>query len=260
MIEFAVLASGSKGNSTYFKVGDYAFLIDAGLSCKKIIEKLEHLNINPSSINGVMVTHEHSDHIKSVHTFSYKYKIPIYTTKGTFKSGNLEEKRFYEFIEIKSGKEFSPEKGIEIFPCPVSHDAAEPVCFIINYNSLKFSNITDLGIPTELVIRECSGSDGIVIEFNHDPQMLKMGDYPWPLKQRILSRSGHLSNGIAAELTEKLCENNTKHIVLAHLSEDNNNPDIALMTLKQKLNGHTAKITVAKQEIPTNIFKLTNNE
>lgn len=256
MIEFAVLASGSKGNCTYFKAGEQRFLIDSGLSCKKIVLRLEELGIDPHSINGIFVTHEHSDHIQSVHTFSYKYKAVVYCTLGTFNSGGLNEKKLHDFVEIESGKILSLEADLKIFPCPIPHDAADPVCYIIHYNGLKFSHVTDLGYSTELVLRSCKGSDGFVIEFNHDPQMLKMGNYPWPLKQRILSRSGHLSNSAATELIESACDFNTKHVVLAHLSEDNNHPDIALMTLKHKLNGNSASLTVAKQNTPTQIFKI----
>jgi len=256
MIEFAVLCSGSKGNCTYFKAGENAFLIDSGLSCKQIVLRLEELEIDPFSIKGILVTHEHSDHIKSVHTFSKKYETPVYCTDGTFVNGGLNEKKLFGYIPIETGKMFSPFKALEIFPCQVPHDAADPVCFIVHYNGLKFSNVTDLGYSTELILRSIKGSDGIVVEFNHDPQMLKMCDYPWPLKQRILGRFGHLSNSAAAELVEKIYEENTNHIVLAHLSAENNNPEIALMTLRHRLNGESVDLTVAKQNFPTKLFRL----
>jgi len=256
MIEFAVLGSGSKGNCTFVKVGKKSYLIDSGLSCKKIVERLEQLEIDPYSISGIFITHEHSDHIQSVHTFSKRYSAPIFCTEGTYNSGGLAEKKICDFVPLKSGKVFSPDNSFDIFPCPVSHDAADPVCYIFYYNGIKFSHVTDLGYPTELVLREIQGSDAFVVEFNHDPQLLKMGEYPWPLKQRILSRSGHLSNSVAADLIVKTMDTNTSEIVLAHLSEDNNNPDIALMTLKQRLNGSAVSLTVAKQHSPTQIFNI----
>jgi phosphoribosyl 1,2-cyclic phosphodiesterase len=256
MIEFAVLGSGSKGNCTLVKTGDNYYLIDSGLSCKKIVERLEQLEVNPHSVNGIFVTHEHSDHIMSVHTFSKRYSAPVFCTEGTFKSGGLAEKKVNDFVPLKSGKTFSPDGFLDVFPCPVSHDAADPVCYIFYYKGVKFSHVTDLGYPTELVLREIQGSDAFVVEFNHDPQLLKMGEYPWPLKQRILSRAGHLSNSVAADLIEKTMDTNTSDIVLAHLSEDNNHPDIALMTMKQRLNGSRISLTVAKQHSPTKIFNI----
>ncbi len=256
MIEFAVLGSGSKGNCTFVRLGSNSYLIDAGLSCKKIVERLELLKIDPFTINGIFVTHEHSDHIQSVHTFSKRYSAPVYCTEGTYKNSGLEKKKICDFIPLKSGKTFFPEKSFDVLPCPVSHDAADPVCYIFYYNGVKFSHVTDLGYPTEFVSREIQGSDAFVVEFNHDPQLLKMGSYPWPLKQRILSRSGHLSNSVAADLIEKTSDTNTSKIVLAHLSEDNNNPDIALMTLRQRLNGSDVSLTVAKQNSPTKIFSI----
>ena len=251
MIGYSVLASGSKGNSTYVKIGEHGFLIDCGLSCKAVEARLISIGVDPQSIEGIFVTHEHDDHIRSAHTFSYRFGVPIFTSEKTFLASGFKDKRSGEFVPVKPGKVFSPCAGIDIFPCPIPHDAVDPVGYVVMHENIKFSQMTDLGYPTELVVEEIRGSHILVVEANHDPSMLKMSHYPWELKQRIMSRRGHLSNLNAAELLKRTITGDTVHVTLAHLSEENNHPDIALMTTLQKLNGETPRVTVASQGVPT---------
>lgn len=251
MIACSVLASGSRGNSTYIRFQDHAFLIDCGMSCKAIEGRLAAVGVDPSSIEGIFLTHEHADHIQSVHTFSRRFSVPIYTTEATYHAAGLAEKKHAGLIPIVSGKSFSPISGVDIFPCPLPHDAIDPVGFIFQHENIRISQVTDLGYVTELVACEVSGSRLLLVESNHDPQMLKMSQYPWELKQRIMGRRGHLSNQAAAELVKRAVTEDTEQVILTHLSEENNLPDIALMTTLQKLNGLTPAVSVASQQKPT---------
>ncbi|NOY22303.1 MAG: MBL fold metallo-hydrolase [Acidobacteria bacterium] len=254
MIACSVLASGSRGNSTYIRFQDHSFLIDCGLSCRALEGRLAAIGVDPASIEGIFLTHEHSDHIQSVHTFSRRFSAPIYTTEATYQAAGLAEKKHVGLIPIVSGKLFSPISGVDIFPCPVPHDAVDPVGFIFQYEDVRVSQVTDLGYVTELVACEAKGSRLLLVESNHDPQMLKMSQYPWELKQRIMGRRGHLSNQAAAELVKRAVTEQTEQVILTHLSEENNLPDIALMTTLQKLNGQVPVVTVASQREPTPLF------
>ncbi len=256
MIEFSILGSGSKGNSTFVKINGYSFLIDCGLSCKQIELRLRDLGVEPSSIDGIFLSHEHEDHIKSIHTFSRRYNVPVITTEKTYKAGRLKEKKVENVMLAKSGGVFTQFKGVDVFFCPLPHDAADPNGFIFYSEGIKFSHITDLGYPTELVSHEIENSHAIVVESNHDPNLLKLSSYPWELKQRIASRRGHLSNGDCCRLLEKAVGNETKYVILAHLSEENNNPDIALMHAHRVLKDTGIGIDIAVQKQATPIFSI----
>ncbi len=256
MIACSVLASGSKGNSTYLRFQDHHFLIDCGLSCREIEARLSSIGVKPENIEGIFLTHEHSDHIRSIHTFSRRFAAPIYATEATWLAAGLKDKKHKDLIPIVSGKSFSPTTGLEVFPCPVSHDAVDPVGFIFHYDGMRISQVTDLGYVTELVACEVKGSRLLLIESNHDPQMLKMSQYPWELKQRIMGRRGHLSNQAAAELIERAVTEETEQVILTHLSEENNLPDIALMTTLQKLGEVIPAVSVASQKEPTPLITI----
>ncbi|NOZ14262.1 MAG: MBL fold metallo-hydrolase [Acidobacteria bacterium] len=256
MIACSVLASGSRGNSTYLRFRDHHFLIDCGLSCKAIEARLSAIGVEPAAIEGIFLTHEHTDHIQSIHTFSRRFGAPIYTTEATWRAAGLQDKKHEGLIPIVSGKVFSPAAGLDVFPCPVPHDAADPVGYIFHYEGIRISQVTDLGYVTELVACEVRGSRLLLVESNHDPQMLKMSQYPWELKQRIMSRRGHLSNQAAAELIEKAVTEETEQIILTHLSEENNLPDIALMTILQKLGKAVPAVSVASQREATPLISI----
>lgn len=256
MVEYAVLASGSRGNSTYLSIGGLKLLIDCGLSCKGVEQRLAGIGVNPDEIDAVLLSHEHHDHVRSIHTFCRRHETPLISTEKTFRAARLEEKKLDCFMPIQVGRVCTELNGVEIFPCPLPHDAVEPVGFILAADGLRISVITDLGYPTDLVAHEIRGSDVLIMESNHDPHMLKMSGYPWELKQRIMSRRGHLSNGDAADLIARSVGDNTRKVILAHLSEENNHPDIAVMTTMQKLNGRTIELEVALQNRSTALFRL----
>ena len=260
MIEFSILGSGSKGNATFLRVNGYSFLFDCGLSCKQVELRLESIGVSPSSIDAVFLSHEHDDHIRSIHTFSKRYKVPVITSEKTFKAGRLEDKGVRDFEFVESGRVYSGFKGVDIFFMPLSHDAADPIGFVVYSNGAKFGLITDLGYATELVAHELKGCNALVVESNHDPELLKLSTYPWELKQRIASRKGHLSNGDCAKLVERVVSDKTGYIVLAHLSEENNNPDIALMNVLRVVKGMGVSVDVAKQDSPTPIYSFTGVE
>ncbi len=254
MIEFSILGSGSRGNATLVRVNGHSFLFDCGLSCKQVELRLEAIGVDPSSIDALFLSHEHTDHIRSAHTFLKKYNVPLVTTEKTYIAGGLKDKKINQVEFVKSGKVFSQFKGVDVFFLPLSHDAADPVGFVIYSGGIKFAIVTDLGFATELVVQELKQCNGIIIEANHDPQMLKLSSYPWEIKQRIASRMGHLSNGDCARLLERVVSDATESIVLAHLSEENNNPDIALMNVMRVIKGLPLNIYVASQHKPTPLF------
>ena len=256
MVEFCVLGSGSRGNSVFLRVNGYSFLFDCGLSCKQIENRLNEIGVLPSSIDAVFLSHEHSDHVKSVHTFVKRYKVPLITSEKTYKASGLYDRGVKDVFFVNSGKTFSKFKGIDVFFMPISHDAADPVGFVVYSDDAKFGLITDIGYPTELVAHELKDCNALVVEANHDPQMLKMGTYPWELKQRIASRKGHLSNGDCAKLVERVVSDKTEYVVLAHLSEENNTPDIALLTVSRIVKGMNCNVNVAVQDSPTPVFRL----
>ena len=254
MVEAAVLASGSRGNCTFLKFGEISVLVDCGLSCKGIVERLESIDVSPHTIQAVLLTHEHEDHVRSIHTFCKRYDVPLIANEATYRAANLEARKIREYVPIRTGRSFDVLPGLDIFPCSIPHDAADPVAFVFHYMGHRYSVVTDLGYPTDLVVDQIRGSRMLVVESNHDPQMLKLSSYPWELKQRIMSRRGHLSNGDAAALVERVLTDTTGQVVLAHLSEENNHPDIALMTTLQRLNGHPVPVAVASQRQSTELF------
>jgi phosphoribosyl 1,2-cyclic phosphodiesterase len=227
----SVLASGSKGNSIFVEMDGMRFLVDAGISARQIQKGLATLAVDIASINGVFITHEHRDHIKGLVTLSRKYHLPIFTRSDTFRSmycvQDIPQECFHDigdFLRIGS---------VSVGAFNLSHDAADPVGYTIE-GSQKFTVATDLGFVTSSVQAAMESSDVLVLEANHDPDMLKNGSYPWPLKRRIMSNRGHLSNSDAAWALVRLKEKPPK-VFLAHLSEKNNRPLLARDTVRDIL-------------------------
>ena len=260
-IEAAVLSSGSDGNATYIRAGDYAVLIDAGLSGKELERRMKARNIDPSSINALLVTHEHNDHIKGVGVLSRRYNIPIFANQGTWsgsekKLGKIKK----ENCRIFKGK-FSV-GDLDFSPYEISHDAEEPVGYICRAGEQKIVLATDTGVMKKETIEKIQGADLFVLESNHDLEMLMTGSYPYFLKQRIKGREGHLSNDDAADILPKLLGDNFPTVLLAHLSEENNNPKVAYITVNNVLKeagykvGRDLRLGCAAQDKPTPLIKL----
>lgn len=248
-LRFTVLASGSTGNATIVQGSEKTVLVDAGLSMKKLEEVMREQGIAGHHLDALFVTHEHSDHIKGLGAFARKYELPIYANEATWGAlerhvGNiLPEKRVY--METGETIDFGPMK---VQSYPISHDAAEPVGYTFEERGEKLSLATDLGYMSEKVKRHIIDSDVLVLESNHDTEMLRMGRYPWNIKRRILSDVGHLSNVAAGEALCELMTDRTKRVYLAHLSLDHNVMDLAKLTVNTILEDHG--IFYKKEEHP----------
>lgn len=234
MISFCSLASGSSGNSQYIGNKTTKILLDAGLSGKYIKAGLEGIGIDPHDLDGIVITHEHSDHIKGIGVLMRRYDVPIYVTEGTWrgmseKIGKINQDK----VHIIENNDVFSIKDIEVKAYPVSHDANDPVGYTFQNGNAKVGVITDLGHYTEDILTEIRSCDLVMLEANHDVEMLQMGSYPYYLKRRILSNVGHLSNEMSGEIACDLVrKGKAKNILLGHLSRENNFPDLAYETVK----------------------------
>lgn len=231
-MQFAVLSSGSKANCTVVTDGVDAFLIDCGLSARETNKRLVQVGVDPCLLRAVILTHEHRDHTVGIKVFCKKLQLPVYTNAET--AATLDMFGTLEGIStkiFKTGYAFNI-GSFEINPFAISHDAAAPVGYEILHNQQKLVYVTDLGKVTTLVKDTCRGANGLIIESNHDEQMLWNCDYPWQLKQRIASNHGHLSNVNSANLVKDIFHPNLQHVILAHISENSNTWDTAKKTLE----------------------------
>ncbi len=229
-MRFSVLSSGSKANCTFVEAAGVRVLIDCGLSGKQAEERLAEIAIDPSTIQAILVTHEHCDHINGVGTLSRRYKIPVYANAATMEF--ISKPRAKEVFN--TGTEFNIE-AVRIQPFSIVHDASDPVGFSIYAEGLKLVICTDLGRVTTLVQQHCENANAILLESNHDQEMLQSCSYTWELKQRIASTHGHLCNEAAGQLIEEIMHPELFHVVLGHLSENSNTPALALETAKRYL-------------------------
>jgi len=240
-ISFCTLASGSSGNSAYIGNSNTNILIDAGISGKAIQKEIQKLHIQ--KIDAIFVTHEHSDHIKSVGVLSRKFDIPIYATKGTWSAmedtiGKIKK----ENKKIISNQTDCIVGSLSIYPYEIPHDANEPVGYCITDGKNKISIATDIGHITNTVRNNIIDSDALLIEANHDIDMLKMGSYPYFLKERILSDVGHLSNESCGNILAQIFNSKLKYILLGHLSQQNNFPELAFKTVSNILNTNNIQV------------------
>lgn len=241
MLKLYSIISGSSGNCSLVTDGKANILIDCGTSGKRTAEALESLSVPPNRVNAILVTHEHIDHTKGVGIMARKYNIPIYATNGTHRHSDF-GKVADELISIVTPDITYDIAGIGITPFSISHDAAEPCGYVMSGGNTRIAIATDMGVMTDAVMSRISGCDSILLESNHDIDMLRFGEYPYALKQRILSDIGHLSNKAAAKAAFELVKRGTKHIMLGHLSDKNNMPDIAQMETYNFLTDNGVKI------------------
>ena len=259
-MRFLSIASGSSGNCIYVGSDTTSILIDAGISAKRTIEGLQGLDVSPSELDAIFVTHEHSDHIKGISVLARKYSIPIYATEGTIKgiksasgNSNIDDALFNI---VKSDVPVTL-KDLVVHPIRVSHDAAEPVAYKVCSEGKKAAVITDLGNFDEYTVSNLEGLDILMAEANHDIRMLQVGPYPYYLKQRILSDRGHLSNENSGRMISRLLHDDLKAVILGHLSKENNLPELAYETVRleieaadNKYKGNDFPIIVAKRDCP----------
>ena len=264
MLNFCSLYSGSSGNSLFVESENTKILVDAGMSCKKIEEALNSIEVNPSSINAILVTHEHADHIKGLSTISRKFDIPVFATKETFDAMPKQSEKISE----KNIKFFNPNEkffieDLEVLPFSIPHDAANPCGFnIIKDNNTQISIATDIGHMTKTIVDKLEGSKFILLESNYDTEVLICCAYPFKLKSRIASENGHLSNTMAGKTITYLTKNgNLKTAMLGHLSKESNFPALAYQTVVDELisnnaNNDSLSLSVASRDCPGNLITL----
>ena len=257
MIKFCNLFSGSTGNCTYISTTNTKILIDAGVSCSKIIKSLAALDTNLDEIDAILITHEHTDHTKGLTTISKKYHIPIYTAEKTWK--NMDSLN----ISTTSKLYFTPNEEFEIgefkiLPFSIPHDAADPCGFSITAECKKITIATDIGHLTKEIITQMENSDILLLESNYDTETLKCGSYPYFLKERILGEKGHLSNEIASKAVSYLCKKGVSNIILGHLSKENNFPELAYQTAINELNSEnlSCNLSVANRDYNDDVLML----
>ncbi|WP_199616952.1 MBL fold metallo-hydrolase [Paenibacillus alkalitolerans] len=231
-IRFTVLSSGSTGNATLVECGDRKVLLDAGLSMKRIEQLLAERGVRADELSCMFVTHEHSDHVKGLGALARKYSLPVYANAKTWNeldrlAGDISEEQRRTFVTGESV--CVGELTVESFP--ISHDAADPVAYNFCADNFKLSIATDIGYMSPVVKEKIRDADVLVLESNHDIQMLRVGKYPWNVKRRILGDLGHLSNDAAGEALCELLSQRTKRVYLAHLSRDHNQMDLAKLTV-----------------------------
>ena len=252
------IASGSSGNCIYIGSDSTHLLVDTGISKKRIDEGLAQLQVKPEELSGILITHEHVDHIQGLGVFSRKYGIPIYATKGTLRGiveykclGKMPEGLYHE---VQVDKVFKI-GDLDVKPFSISHDANEPSGFRVEKGKKSIAVATDLGTYDDYIIENLMGLNAIVLEANHDVHMVEVGPYPYPLKQRVLGKLGHLSNELTGRLLCNILHGDLKHVVLGHLSKENNYEELARETVKLEVtmgdtsfNGDDVPLMVASRD------------
>lgn len=261
-LSIAPLYSGSGGNATYIGTERGGILIDAGLSGSAVIAALRQIGKAPEDLSGILVTHEHIDHIKGIGVLSRKYDLPVFANTETWEA--IEEKlgriALKNMRMIDDGEFFI--RDMMITPIPLSHDAANPTGYAVSANGKKVAVMTDSGKVTKQMYERAAGSDIMVLESNHDVNMLKCGRYPYHLKARILSGKGHLSNADCGKAAAELITRGVRGILLGHLSKENNFDELAYQTVYDTLisegivPGRDVALAVAKKNEVTGLFEL----
>lgn len=260
------IASGSSGNCIYVGSDTTHLLVDDGVSFRKTEEGLKDLGLKVTDLDGILITHEHSDHVKGLEILCKKYDVPIYATEGTImclrKNAVLAQKDDDLFRVIKADERFSI-KDCVVNPIRISHDAAEPVAYRIGHGKKKVAVCTDIGYYNDYIVENLKGLNALVLEANHDVRMLQVGPYPYYLKQRILGKRGHLSNENAGKLLSSVLHDELQQIVLGHLSKENNLPELAYEAVRMEIELSECKyraddfqIAVAKRDVPSEIISI----
>jgi len=247
-MRFSSLGSGSEGNALLVAAGQTHVLMDCGFGLRDTLSRLARLGIAPEQLSGIVVTHEHGDHIGGVAKLARKFGLPVWLTHGTLRSQTK------AFSGITSLHEIGPQQAfaigdLEIIPYPVPHDATEPVQFVFSDGARKLGVLTDTGSGTPHMEEMLSACDALVLECNHDHDMLMGGPYPYSLKQRVSGRYGHLSNAEAAGILSRLDKSRLQHLVAAHLSQKNNTPELAVQALCGAMDCTKEWVCVATQEL-----------
>ena len=258
MFNFCSLYSGSSGNSLFVESENTKLLVDAGVSSKKIETALTNLDIEPSSIDGILITHEHSDHVQGLGTFAKKFNLPVYVNQKTLDAmPNQRDKISEKNIKIIKNEEKFEIGDLKIKPFSIPHDAANPCGFNIIHDNKKISIATDIGHMTNGIIKNLEDSIFIMLEANYDPEVLKFSKYPYILKSRIAGPKGHLPNEMAGKTIAHLLNSGLQQAILGHLSKESNFPELAYKTvidevISSNYNENSLKLSVASRDIPGN--------
>jgi len=254
-MRFSVLASGSGGNACYVETSHSRIMIDAGLSCRELFRRMEQVNIDPEGLDGLLITHEHIDHIRGAGPLARRLDIPVYINNRTLRRAGKAIGNLSRPVIIHTGQVVTiNDLHLETFT--KCHDAADPMGVVVSSNGIKLGVLTDLGRSTRLVEDRLRGCQALILEFNHDEEMLENGPYPLELKRRIRGQDGHLSNRQAGSLVRSISNEELKVLVLAHLSKTNNEPRKALREVKKALRTcgrEGTRIIVSNQDEPAPI-------
>ncbi len=249
MIHLCALGSGSSGNCFYIGSETGGVLMDAGFSAKETFARLNAVGVAPSKIKGIVVSHEHMDHVKGLGPLARKLNVPVHINSATLSQVGARAGTLPAIRVFRSGEPFEA-GGLEVTPFSIPHDAADPCAFVFRVNGASVAVATDAGSATTLIRDKMRGVSHIALESNHDISMLMAGPYPWELKQRIASRSGHLSNETCGELLKELIHPGLQGVTLAHLSKINNNVDLVRLMAEDTLNGSGVSYKIAGQDAP----------
>jgi phosphoribosyl 1,2-cyclic phosphodiesterase len=246
-MRFAVLGSGSEGNALVVEVGQTRVLLDCGFSLSETVARLARLGLQAAQLDGIVVTHEHGDHISGVAKLARKFNLPVWLTHGTLRTQNA---AFTELSVTGINPHLAFSIGeVQVQAYPVPHDAAEPVQYVFSDGVRRLGVLTDAGSATPHIEAILNGCHALILECNHDVQMLAAGDYPFSLKQRVGGRYGHLNNADAATLLGRLDRSRLQHVVAAHLSSKNNAAELAREALSEVLGCEPDQVAVATQEL-----------
>jgi phosphoribosyl 1,2-cyclic phosphodiesterase len=257
-MRFIPLGSGSRGNATLVEFGSTRLLVDAGLSARALNARLGAVGVPRGDIDFILLSHDHGDHVRGAERFSRMHGVPVVCSPETLEAMDRSESHFASWTRLSENGPM--ELGhCRVTPFPVPHDAARPVGFVIEGEELRIGMATDLGCATTVVRERLRGCDVVMIESNHDSEMLINGPYPWHLKQRVAGRTGHLSNEEAASLLREVVDGSCRAVVLAHLSEQNNTPELARGAASRALSAAGCKrvgMRVAAADRPTPAVEL----
>ncbi|GAA4365167.1 MBL fold metallo-hydrolase [Kangiella marina] len=245
MLKVASLGSGSKGNSTLIATEEATIMVDCGFTLKETLKRLERLNVVPSALDAILITHEHQDHISGVGPLSRKFDIPVWSTRGSLLSGKCGKLSNYSVIE---GFNRFIIGDIDVLPISVPHDAREPCQYLFNADDKKLAVLTDLGSYTPEIIELLKSCDGLLLECNHDEDMLWNGPYPYSLKQRVGGPLGHMSNSQAIKLLQSIIDDNLKLLIASHISEQNNCPDLVQRSVATAIDWPLGDVIIAEQD------------
>ncbi len=253
-MRFISLGSGSRGNATLIETAETRLLLDCGFAARELERRLALSGVAPDTLDGILVTHEHQDHVRGVGPVARRYRLPVWLTHGTFRSGRLG--RLPDARLIHAHQPAFHIGDIQVLPYPVPHDAREPVQFVFRSGAARLGVLTDAGMITPHAVAMLEGCTGLLLECNHDPGMLARGPYPPSLQRRVGGDLGHLSNAQAAALLKRLDHAGLEHLVAAHLSEKNNTPELACEALIEAAPQLERRLSLTHQDQASGWFEV----